>query len=72
MKTANFIEKDQNWQNETTVYWFELDGETWGVSDCNGERTIVDCDGCTVSMSDAKNAHLTAALVITEEMELDR
>ncbi len=72
MKTATFIEKVQNWQNETTIYWFELDGETWGVSDCNGERTIVDCDGCPVNISDAKNAHLPTALVITEEMELDR
>ena len=26
MTTAEFIEKDQQWQEESTTYWFEVDG----------------------------------------------
>jgi len=53
-----FLTKDQNLADETTVYWFDVDGEEFGVSDCNGEKTVVDCDGCPVNLGDAKNAHI--------------
>lgn len=43
-----FIDKDQNWQNETTNYWFNVDGETYAVSDNNGTLKLLDCDGCPV------------------------
>lgn len=71
MSKATYISKDHNFQDATTIYWFELDGETWGVSDCNGERKIIDCDGYPVNTDDAKNVHLKDALIITEEMEQD-
>lgn len=53
-----FIGKDQNWANEQTIYWFDVAGETYGVSDISGNRTIVDRDGYPVNTGDAKNAHL--------------
>lgn len=43
-----FIEKDQIWQNETTNYWFTVDGESWAISDSNGCVQLLDCDGCPV------------------------
>lgn len=43
---VEFIEKDQIYQNETTNYWFTVNGERWAISDCNGELTLLDCDGC--------------------------
>jgi len=29
--TATFQTADQNWQNGTTTYWFDVEGETYGV-----------------------------------------
>lgn len=42
----DFVQKDQIWQNETTNYWFQVDGEGWAISDCNGVISLLDCDGC--------------------------
>jgi hypothetical protein len=43
-----FIEKDQIWQNETTNYWFNVNGKQWAVSDCRGELKLLDHDGYPV------------------------
>ena len=48
MSNIQFIEKDQNWQNERTNYWFEVDGESWALSDQNGELTLLDSEGYPV------------------------
>lgn len=72
---AEFTTKDQNYQDETTIYWFEImessstwigQGEIFGVSDCNGELTILDCDGCPVGQE--YHEKLKSVLIITEEM----
>lgn len=72
--TAKYTTKDQNHADETTIYWFEITeensrmeaGETFGASDCNGEITYVDCDGCPVCPEDEQI--LKNILVITQEM----
>ena len=46
--TVAFIDADQNFQDETTNYWFLVDGESFALSDCNGEVQLLDCDGCPV------------------------
>ena len=57
MVTVEYNGKDQNWQDETTIYWFTLDGKdygtgftfhnsVYGVADSNGNTSILDCDGC--------------------------
>jgi hypothetical protein len=67
-----FIEKDQNWQNEQTVYWFDVDGETYGVSEQPLDVAVVDCDGCPVNLGDAKNAHLrNLPGLVTDELRSD-
>lgn len=78
MTTANYISKDQNFQNESTTYWFILDGmdygtektfesETFGIVDCNGKKSVVDVDGAPVA-----NEYTVAIVLreckITEEM----
>ncbi len=40
-----FIEKEQDWQNETTRYWFSVDGESYCIADTNGETTLLDSEG---------------------------
>ena len=37
MATATFTTADQNWQEEKTTYWFELEGEAYGTGVTFGE-----------------------------------
>ena len=37
-----FIEKDQNWQEQQTTYWFEVDGAEYAIADQNGELSLLD------------------------------
>ena len=55
---ATYLTKDQNWQDETTIYWFDVNGETYGVTECCGESSVIDEDGYSVNIADAKNYHL--------------
>ena len=58
MNSITHTSTDQNWQDETTIYWFNVDGDEYGVADCNGEKTILDSDGSPVNTDDHKNVHL--------------
>lgn len=67
---VTYLSKDNNWQNENTTYWFDVDGETYGVSDTSGDRIIVDSESCPVNTSDARDAHLLGLLaLVTAEIE---
>lgn len=55
---ATYISKDQNYQNEQTIYWFDVDGEQYGVSEQSHSISVVDCDGFPVNTQDGKNAEL--------------
>ena len=69
---ATYSSKDQNWQSESTCYWFDVDGEMYGVVHRGPEVFVVDCDGCPVNIEDAKNAQLKSLSdSVTEEMILD-
>jgi len=48
MKTANLIQTDHNRQDGATNYWFDVDGESFALSGCNGELKLLDCDGCPI------------------------
>lgn len=64
MKKVKFIEKDNNWTDGTTTYWFAVDGETFGVVE-GGESwnsKVVDCDGMP------SDAYTLDDLVVTDEM----
>ena len=63
MATANLIDIDQNWQEESTTTWYALDGkdygtgmefesDVYGIVDCNGFRNIVDRDGIPLTPGD--------------------
>ncbi|MCK5602768.1 hypothetical protein KAR91_12885 [Candidatus Pacearchaeota archaeon] len=41
----NFIEKDQDWANETTRYWFSVNGENYCMADNNGSVSLLDSEG---------------------------
>lgn len=40
-----YIDKEQDWVNETTRYWFNVDGDDYCIADQNGELTLLDCHG---------------------------
>jgi len=38
-------EVEQIWTDETTRYWFDVDGVNYCISDCAGELSLLDSDG---------------------------
>lgn len=34
------IEKEQDWESETTFYWFDVDGVVYGLTDNNGQLNV--------------------------------
>ncbi|QHJ82615.1 MAG: hypothetical protein [Bacteriophage sp.] len=60
---ATFTTKDQNFNDGTTIYWFEVECESFGVveSEC-GNREVVDCDGCP------SDEYTADQFIITEDM----
>lgn len=57
----DFLEKDQNWQNQSTTYWFlNQYGEPYGLVDRNGELTLVDYEGHPIHPDSDKDGVKTA------------
>lgn len=69
MTTETYISKDQNWNDETTTYWFDVDGETYGVVESSypTTKTVVDVDGCP----DNAPAEIAQSLLSIETDNLD-
>ena len=77
---AEHVSTDQNWADETTIYWFrvtgthdgtgcEIDG-VYGVSQCNDDRAvIVDADGCPLTRGDSREVAVRSVCLVTEEVE---
>ena len=64
-----YLTKDQNWTDATTIYWFEdSNGETFGISDCEGEKTALDCDGHPIDCNEQLKNRVLNECVITDEM----
>lgn len=74
MLTATHIETDQNWKDETTTYWFKIDGVAddhgmtiaadgeYGWADNNGHVSILDADGCPLTDGDGITEAVRSAL----------
>jgi hypothetical protein len=58
-----FVEKEQDWVNETTRYWFDVGGDKYCIADQNGEFTLLDSDGCPTLNSRA-DQYLFKALMV--------
>ena len=67
---TQYLGKDQNWNNGSTTYWFEIDGESFGVveGNCSG---FVDCDGYPIGQPDAETADKLSHAVVTDEMRAE-
>lgn len=75
MSGATYIAKDQNHQDETTIYWFDVEGEVYGVAESEGTQTVVGCDGAGIAaetLAKPKNDHIRhLGDSVTEEMRND-
>lgn len=49
--------------NETSVYWFDVGGTMYGISESGGDATAVDAFGWPLPEGDAKNAVLRECIV---------
>jgi hypothetical protein len=76
---VTFKSKDQNWQEESTTYWFELtgvdvgtgrefDAELFGVCESGADSKILDCDGCPMTVGDAVQIAAKRHCDVTAEM----
>jgi len=68
----NYQTKDQNSADETTIYWFRDDeSELYGIADCNGKLTALDCDGMPIDYNENLRDKVLSECVITEEMRVE-
>ncbi len=81
MKTT-YTSKDQNWQDGSTIYWFtltgrdngtgkEFDGDVFGVVESGPTSTIVDCDGCPITVGDGLHIAVSRHAVVTYAMRAE-
>jgi len=79
MTTATYMSKDNNWANESTTYWFELNGEddgtsyqfasdVYGVAESGGESSFLDCDGAPLTEGDHEWIAVNNVVAVTDEM----
>lgn len=72
MSNVNYTGKDQNWQDEQTTYWFDVEGDVYGVVEGCTDCSIVDVDGCPIS-GNGNESQITSLLAdaVTDEMRAD-
>jgi hypothetical protein len=79
MTTAIYFAKDQNWSEESTTYWFVLNGEDYGTNqvfdndvygmcESDGKATLVDRDGFPLTKGDGVYVVVNRVCVVTAEM----
>lgn len=66
-----FIEKEQDFNAEATIYWFDCNGIKYGVLECGVmDGVVIDSNKNTVNAHDVQYLPTMADLV-TEEMRQD-
>jgi len=74
--TATFLEKDDNSQEQNTVYWFEIQSDDYRIESGeyavsvgpDGESVALDEDGSPIDYSDLNKAAVLAVCEIPDEM----
>lgn len=70
MSNANYTGKDQNWQDGTTIYWFEMDGEKYGIAETGPETEALDCDGAPIDYNENLSRRVIENCIVTDEMRM--
>lgn len=77
--TAKFTGKDQNWEEESTIYWFTLSGtdygtevefndEVFGIEESGDDTRVLDADGGPLTDSDYTTIAVRKTAIVTDEM----
>lgn len=64
--SIELLETDQNFQNETTTVWFDVDGESYAICFESGpasEPKLLDCDGCPINVERQDQIDIFEALL---------
>lgn len=70
--SAEYTGKDQNWQDEQTTYWFDIDGDVYGVVESDSDSKIVDVDGCPIDgMGGEQEIRSALENAVTDEMRAE-
>ena len=48
IRLIKFLFKDNNWRNEITCYWFDVNGVEYAISDRNGYLQMLDESGSVI------------------------
>jgi hypothetical protein len=73
-QAATFLGADQDWNTETTIYWFESfptrhrPPYKFGIAESGGESTMVDADGRLVTEPDLDLRLDLLLHLVTDEM----
>lgn len=70
MATATYHTKDQNWTNGSTTYWFDMDGELYGVVEGEGAG-VVDSDGHPIDYNGDLRRSVERACIVTDAMRAE-
>jgi hypothetical protein len=76
---TTYSSKDNNWADESTTYWFNINGadyksgiefnaNTFGIRESGAESLVVDCDGAPVDYNDNTARTVSRLCVVTDEM----
>lgn len=76
---VKFIEAEQDWANETTRYWFELNGTDYGtncefkdekfaIAESGQETKVLDSDGCPITEGDGVYIAVMKNAIVTDEI----
>jgi len=73
--TAEFTGKDQNWQDETTIYWFSVESMDYriesggyGIADNSGTLTPVNSDGSPIDYNEHEAVAVLSLCQINDDM----
>ncbi|MCP4342915.1 MAG: hypothetical protein GY799_29540 [Desulfobulbaceae bacterium] len=78
--TVKFISADQNWTEESTTYWFELNGsapktngyefnnDVYGVCESGADSSILDADGYPQTEGDDETIAVRNFLSVTDSL----
>lgn len=73
MKNAfEYVGKDQNWQDQQTIYWFETNRGKFGVVEGGDINRFVDDEGC--SIRGRGDSYIIVGILhdaVTDEMRAD-
>ena len=65
--TTKYISKDQNWNDGTTTYWFDVDGTEYGIVQDGPDAYPVDYNSLPIA-NEHEASKIIESCVVTDSM----